>query len=72
MFSSATQPPPPPPHNLVSAIAFEGFKLRSSNLTHALIIQISRRSSIIDIAVPSKLAAGGHFVKKNKKMKVAY
>ena len=56
-------PPPPPPHNLVSAITFEGFKLRSSNLTHALLIQISRTSSIIDIVVPSKMAAGGHFVK---------
>ena len=45
MFSSATHPPPrrrPPRHNLVvSAITFEGFKLRSSNLTHALFIQIS-------------------------------
>ena len=71
MFSSATQPPrgPPPRHNfVVSAITFEGFKLRSSNLTHALFIQISRTSSIIDIVVPSKMAAGGHFVKK----KVAY
>ena len=37
MFSSATQPPRPPQprHNfVVSAITFEGFKLRSSNLTH--------------------------------------
>ena len=50
---------------------FEGFKLRSSNLTHALLIQISRTSSIIDIVVPSKMAAGGHFVKKIQK-KVAY
>ena len=71
MFSSATQPPPPPPgpppprHNfVVSAITFEGFKLRPSNLTHALLIQISRTSSIIDIVVPSKMAAGGHFVNK--------
>ena len=76
MFSSATQPPrgpppQPPRHNFVSAITFEGFKLRSSNLTHALLIQISRTSSIIDIVVPSKMAAGGHFVKKVKK-KVAY
>ena len=61
MFSSATQPPqpphgPPPRHNLVvSAITFEGYKLRSSNLTHALLIQISRTSSIIDIVVPSKM-----------------
>ena len=68
MFSSATQAPPlgpPPRHNfVVSAITFEGFKLRSSNLTHALLIQISRTSSIINIVVPSKMAAGGHFVKK--------
>ena len=69
MFSSATQPrrhrPPPPRHNfVVSAITFEGFKLRSSNLTHALFIQISRTSSITDIVVQSKMAAGGHFVKK--------
>ena len=54
---------------VVSAITFEGFKLRSSNLTHALLIQISRTSSIIDIGVPSKMAAGGHFVKKIKKKK---
>ena len=74
MFSSATQPPrgpppppPPPRHNFVSAITFEGFKLRSSNLTHALLIQISRTSSIIDIVVPSKMAAGGHFVKEIEK-----
>ena len=69
MFSSATQPPPrrrPPRHN-VSAITFEGFKLRSSNLTHALFIQISRTSSKTDIVVQSKMAAGGHFVKKKKK-----
>ena len=52
------------PHNfVVSAITFDGFKLRSSNLTHALLIQISRTSSIIDIVVPSKMAAGRHFVK---------
>ena len=62
MFSSATQPPPrrrpPPRHNfVVSAITFEGFKLRSSNLTHALFIQISRTSSITDIVVQSKMAA---------------
>ena len=55
--------PPPPCHNFVSAITFEGSKLRSSNLTHALLIQIYRTSSIIDIVVPSKMAAGGHFVK---------
>ena len=55
MFSSATQPPR---HNfVVSAITFEGFKLHSSNLTHALLMQISRTSSIIDIVVPSKMAA---------------
>ena len=35
MFSSVTQPPPR--HNFVSAITFEGFKLRSSNLTHAIV-----------------------------------
>ena len=62
MFLSAT---PPPCHNfVVSAIIFEGFKLRSSNLTHALLIQISRTSLIIDIVIPSKMAAGGHFVKQ--------
>ena len=70
MFSSATQPPPPRPpprHNfVVSAITFEGFKLRYSNLTNALLIQVSRTSSIIDIVVPSEMAAGGHFVKKLK------
>ena len=70
MFSSATQPPPrgppPPRHNFVSAIIFEGFNLRSSNLTHALLIQISRTSSIIDIVVPSKMAAGGHFIQKKR------
>ena len=76
MFSSATQPPhrrrrrPPPRHNfVVSAITFEGFKLRSSNLTHALVIQISRTSSITDIVVQSKMAAGGHFVHKFQKKK---
>ena len=70
MFSSATQPRPPPPprHNfVVSVITFEGFKLRSSNLTHALFIQISRTSSITDIVVQSKMAGGGHFVKKIQK-----
>ena len=82
MFSSAMQPPPRrlprrPPHHphhnlVVSAITFEGFKLRSSNLTHTLFIQISRTSSITDIVVQSKMAAGGHFVKKNQKKKVAY
>ena len=71
MFSSATQPPRPPPcHNfVVSAITFEGFKLHPSNLTHALLIQIYRTSLIIDIVVPSKMAAGGHFVNI---LKVAY
>ena len=75
MFSSATQPPPPPPRHyfIVSAITSEGFKLHSSNMTHALLIQISRTSSIIDIVVPSKMAAGGHFVNKiQKKKEVAY
>ena len=67
-------PPPPPPHHfVVSAITFEGFKLRSSNLTQALFIQISRTSSITDIVVQSKMAAGCHFVQKfQKKKKVAY
>ena len=52
MFSSATQPR----HTfVVSAITFEGFKLRSSNLTHALLIQILISHS------------GGHFVKNLKK-----
>ena len=55
MLSSATQQPPRQRHNfLVSAITFEGFNLRSSNLTHTLLIQIYRTSSIIDIVVPSK------------------
>ena len=71
MFSSATQSSPPPRHNfVVSAITFEGFKLRSSNLTHALFIQISRTSSITDIVVQSKMAAGGQFVKKIQKKKL--
>ena len=62
MFSSATQPSR---HNfVVSAITFEGFKLHSSNLTHALLVQISRTSLIIDIIVPSKMAAGDHYVKQ--------
>ena len=65
--AAAAAPPPPPSaasshHFVVSAITFEGFKLRSSNLTHALFIQISRTSSITDIVVQSKMAAGGHFV----------
>ena len=48
---------PPPRHNfVVRVITFEGFKLCSSNLTHALLIQISRTSLIIDIIVPSKMA----------------
>ena len=72
MFSSATQPPPLPCHNfVVSVITFEGFKLRSSNLTHALFIQISQTSSKTDIVVQSKMAAGGHFVKKKlKKLRI--
>ena len=70
MFSSAMLPPPR--HNfIVSAITVEGFKLRSLNLTHALFIQISRMSSIIDINFPSKMA-DGHVVKKIPKKKVAY
>ena len=56
--------------HLVSVITFEGFKLRSSNLTHALLIQISRTSSMIDIVVPSQGAADGHFVKKKFKKKL--
>ena len=53
MFSSAPQPglprPPAPRHNfVVSAITLKDLK-RSSNLTHALLIQISRTNSIIDI-----------------------
>ena len=80
MFPSATQPRRrrrrrrrPPRHNfVVSAITFEGYKLRSSNLTHALFIQISRTSSIPDIVVQSKMATGGHFVQKFQKKKVAY
>ena len=72
MFSSATQPHPPRHNFVVSAITFEGFKLHSSNLTHALLIQIFRTSSIIGIVVPSKMATGGHLVKINKKKKVAY
>ena len=60
-----SRPPPPRRHNfVVSVITFEGPKLRFSNLTHALLIQISRTSSIIDIVVPSKMATGGYFVKK--------
>ena len=44
MFSTATQPPPPrrpPRHNfVVSAITFEGFRLRSSNFTHVVGLRI--------------------------------
>ena len=67
MFSSAMQPPPrhPPRHNfVVSTITFEGFKLRSSNLTHALFIQISRTSGMARIfmfkltPVTSKIGQG--------------
>ena len=65
MFSSATQLAPP---GSAAASQFrcqrEGFKQRSSNLTHALLIQISRTSSINDIVVSSKMAAGGYFVKQ--------
>ena len=68
MFSSAARPPRPLRHNfVVNAITFEGYKLHSSNLTHALLIQISRMSSIIDIVVLSKMAAGSHFDKKKSK-----
>ena len=68
--AAAAAPPPPSRHNfVVSAITFEGFKLRSSNLTHGLFIQISRTSSITDIVVQSNMAAGGHFVQKLKKKK---
>ena len=73
--NAAAAPPPPPPsaaaaaNFVVSAITFEGLKLRSSNLTHALFIQISRTSSITDIVVQSKMAAGGHFVQKFQKKK---
>ena len=74
--AAAAAPPPSAAsshHFVVSAITFEGFKLRSSNLTHALFIQISRTSSITDIVVQSKMAAGGHFVQKfQQKKKVAY
>ena len=60
-------PLPPPRHNfIVSAITSERFKLRSSNLTHALLIQISRTSSIIDIVVPSKVAILSKYLKKKK------
>ena len=60
---------PPRRHNFVRAINFEGLKLRSSNLTYVLVIQISRTSSITDIVVQSKMAAGGHFVQKFQKKK---
>ena len=66
MFSSATQPPPCD-NFVVSAITFEWFKLRSLNWIHALLIQISRTSSIIDIVVPFKMTVGGHFFKKSQK-----
>ena len=36
---------------IVRALTFEGFKLRSSNFTCALLIQISRTSAMIDIVV---------------------
>ena len=67
MFSSATSPRGPPPrHNfVVSAITFEGFKLCSPNLTHALLIQISRdRNEIESDFRTTKMATGSHFVKK--------
>ena len=63
MFSSVTRPPPPRHNFVVSAITFEGFKLRSSNLTHALFIQISRsemaRTVIESYFRTSKMAGGG-------------
>ena len=69
MFLSATQLHPPRHIFVVSAITFEGLKLRSSSLTNALLIQISRKSSIIDIVVPSKMAAG-HFCQNNSTKKL--
>ena len=69
VFVSNAAAAPPPSRFVVSAITFEGFKLRSSNLTHVLFIQISRTSSITDIVVQSKMAAGGHFVQKFQKKK---
>ena len=66
--------PPPPRHNfVVSAITFEGFKGFKEGFTffkldtYIILIRISRTRSIIDIVVPSKMAAGGHFVKKKFK-----
>ena len=57
---------------VVSAITFEGFKLRSSNLTHALLIQISRTSSIFDIVIPSKNGRRRPLCQKYSTKKVAY
>ena len=54
-------------HNFVSAITFEGFKLRSSNLTHALLIQISRTSSIIDLSSHPRWPPAAILSKKFKK-----
>ena len=56
---------------VVSAITFEGVKLRSSNLTHALLIQISRTNSRIDIVVQSKMASSA-ILSKCQQTKVPY
>ena len=37
---------------------------------HALLIQISRKSSIIDIVVPSKMAAAAFFLSLKKKLRI--
>ena len=73
MFSSATQPPRGPPrHNFViSAITFEGFKLRSSNLTHALLIEIEfRTSKMADQSEMARNATQSDF--QTSKMAVVY
>ena len=44
---------------------------RVTILTHALFIQISSISSIIDTVAPFKMAAGGHVVKNLKKSSVS-
>ena len=79
MFSSATQPPRQRPLRHVTS-AVSQFRCQRDNFWKiyttffklALLIQISRTSSIIDIVVPSKMAAGGHFVKKKSKKKVVH
>ena len=68
MFSSATQPPRPRPprHNfVVSAITFEGFKLRQKNSNKKKIAYRSEmaRNAIESYLRTSKMDAGGHFVK---------